>query len=146
MTQGFFLLRELSFTLNAVPTPQARPRHTMVGGFSRTYKTAEQKRNEQTLDALLAAHAPETPIRGAVSLEFAAVFPVPASASRKRRREMLDGVIGHTQKPDLDNLAKQLKDAMTRLQYWLDDRQVVRISCEKRWGERGQWIVTVREM
>ena len=52
----------------------------------------------------------------------------------------------HTKKPDLDNLTKQLKDAMTRLQFWSDDRQVVRIACEKRYGEQGRWEVCVREV
>ena len=139
-------MREISFVLNTTPTPQARPRHTVMNGFSRTYKTAAQKSNEATLDALLAMHAPETPIHGAVSLEFAAVFPVPASASKKKQREMLDGFVHHTHKPDLDNLTKQLKDAMTRLQFWQDDRQVVRTVCEKRYGERGQWMIRIREI
>lgn len=52
----------------------------------------------------------------------------------------------HTKKPDLDNLTKQLKDAMTRLQFWHDDRQVVRLACEKRYGETGRWEVCIREM
>jgi len=46
----------------------------------------------------------------------------------------------------LDNLTKQLKDAMTRLQFWHDDRQVVRLACEKRYGETGRWEVCIREM
>ena len=40
--------------------------------------------------------------------------------------------------------AKQIKDAMTRLQFWHDDRQVMRIVCEKRYGEVGRWEVCVR--
>ncbi len=118
----------------------------MFHGFSRTYKSTAQKNNEATLDALLAMHAPDAPMHGAVSLEFTAVFPVPASASKKKQREMLDGHIHHTHKPDLDNLTKQLKDAMTRMQFWQDDRQVVRTVCEKRYGERGHWLVTVTEI
>ena len=59
---------------------------------------------------------------------------------------MLRGQQYHTHKPDLDNLAKQLKDAMTRLQYWYDDRQVVRLICQKAYGETGRWEVCVREM
>ena len=136
----------IAFVLNCIPTPQARPRHAVMHGYSRTYKSATQVSNERTLDALLAVHAPDTPLQGAVSLEFVAVFPVPQSASGKKRREMLDGRLHHTHKPDLDNLCKQLKDAMTRLQFWHDDRQVTRVVCEKRYGEQGQWVVCVREM
>lgn len=50
-----------------------------------------------------------------------------------------------TKKPDLDNLAKQLKDAMTRLNFWHDDAQVVCLRCEKIYAESGRWDVAVYE-
>ena len=135
----------IAFVLPCIPTAQARARHGVVNGHSMTFKSGAQRANEQTLDALLAPHAPETPLMGAVTLEFRAVFPPPRSASKKAREAMLRGTEPHTKKPDLDNLVKQLKDAMTRLQFWCDDRQVVRISCEKRYGEVGEWRVAVAE-
>ncbi len=135
----------IAFTLPIVPTAQARARHGVVNGHSVTFKSDRQKANEQTLDALLSRYAPAAPMSGAVALEFIAVFPPPRSASKKAREAMLRGTEPHTKKPDLDNLVKQLKDAMTRLQFWCDDRQVVRISCEKRYGEVGEWRVAVAE-
>ena len=135
----------IAFTLPIVPTAQARARHGVVNGHSVTFKSDRQKANEQTLDALLSRYAPAAPMSGAVALEFIAVFPPPRSASKKAREAMLRGTEPHTKKPDLDNLVKQLKDAMTRLQVWCDDRQVVRISCEKRYGEVGEWRVAVAE-
>lgn len=136
----------IAFTLNTIPTAQARARHGVVAGHSVTFKAAGQRANEQTLDALLAPHAPEVPMAGAVTLEFRAVFPPPKSVSKKARAAMLRGQIHHTKKPDLDNLTKQLKDAMTRLQFWNDDRQVVRTVCEKQYGEIGRWEVCLREV
>ncbi len=135
----------IAFTLPIVPTAQARARHGVVNGHSVTFKSDRQKANEQTLDALLSRYAPAAPMSGADALEFIAVFPPPRSASKKAREAMLRGTEPHTKKPDLDNLVKQLKDAMTRLQFWCDDRQVVRISCEKRYGEVGEWRVAVAE-
>ena len=135
----------IAFTLPIVPTAQARARHGVVNGHSVTFKSDRQKANEQSLDGLLSRYAPAAPMSGAVALEFIAVFPPPRSASKKAREAMLRGTEPHTKKPDLDNLVKQLKDAMTRLQFWCDDRQVVRISCEKRYGEVGEWRVAVAE-
>ena len=135
----------IAFTLPIVPTAQARARHGVVNGHSVTFKSDRQKANEQTLDALLSRYAPAAPMSGAVALEFIAVFPPPRSASKKAREAMLRGTEPHTKKPDLDNLVKQLKDAMTRLQFWRDDRQVVRIVCEKRYGDTGRWEVCIRE-
>lgn len=136
----------IAFTLSCVPTAQARARHGVVNGHSVTYKAGAQRANERTLDALLAPHAPEVPLAGAVVLEFRAVFPPPKSVSKKARAAMLRGHLQHVKKPDLDNLAKQLKDAMTRLHFWSDDRQVVRMASEKRYGEVGRWEVYVREV
>lgn len=136
----------ISFVLNTIPTAQARARHGVVNGHSMTFKADSQRANEQTLDALLVPHAPTAPMVGAVVLEFRAVFPPAKSTSKKDRAAMLRGLLHHTKKPDLDNLTKQLKDAMTRLNFWGDDRQVVRTSSEKRYGEVGRWEVCVREV
>lgn len=95
------------------PHGTSRARHGVVNGHSMTFKSDRQVANEQTLDALLASHAPAVPLDGGVVLEFRAVFPPPKSASKKVRAAMLRGTEPHTKKPDLDNLTKQLKDAMT---------------------------------
>ncbi|WP_165072931.1 MULTISPECIES: RusA family crossover junction endodeoxyribonuclease [unclassified Desulfovibrio] len=136
----------IAFTLSCIPTAQQRARHGVVNGHSMTYKSGSQRAAERTLDALLAPHAPEVPMSGAVVLEFRAVFPPPQSVSKKARAAMLRGQIQHVKKPDLDNLAKQLKDAMSRLQFWGDDRQVIRMVSEKRYGAVGHWEVCVREV
>lgn len=136
----------MAFTLHTVPTAQARARHGVVNGHSMTFKADNQQVNERTLDALLSHHAPAKPFAGPVVLEFCAAFPPAKSASKKDRAAMLRGVKHHTKKPDLDNLAKQLKDAMTRLQFWQDDRQVVEMRCRKIYDETGHWDVVIKEM
>ena len=117
--------RALAFTLRCLPTAQQRARH---------------------MEALLRPHKPPTPLEGGLELSFRAVFPTPKSGSKKEHAGMLRGTVCHTVKPDLDNLAKQLKDAMTRLQFWRDDKQVVRLICEKRYGEYPAWEVSVRRI
>lgn len=133
----------ISFFLPCIPTAQQRARHMTKGGFHRAYKSAAQEANERTLEALLAPLVPDEPMTGALQLSFRAIFPVPKSASKRDRVAMLRGTIGHTTKPDLDNLAKQLKDAMTRMLFWGDDRQVTRCVCAKEYGEAPGWAVAV---
>lgn len=133
----------LKFTLDCTPTAQARVRHAVRYGHSVAYKSGNQQANERTLEALLAYHKPKLPLAGPVVLEFVAAMPIPASASKKRKDAMLRGAESPTKKPDLDNLAKQLKDAMTRLQFWGDDKQVVSLRCEKVYAELGAWSVAV---
>lgn len=111
-----------------------------------TYKSESQKANERTLEAFLLPHRPKTPLSGPLELSFCATFPVPMSWTKKLREEALRGKMWHMARPDADNLAKQLKDAMTRLGFWQDDRQVAACHMEKRYGDRGQWRVSVREL
>ena len=58
---------------------------------------------------------------------------------------MLNGEDMPTKKPDLDNLAKQLKDAMTRMQFWHDDAQICALRCDKIYSELGGWEICVYE-
>lgn len=129
-----------TFTLPVVPTAQQRARHTRTG---RAYKSAVQTANERTLEALLLPHIPKKPLGGALRLEIVASMPIPASTSKRRAEAMLAGKIGHTHKPDVDNLAKQLLDACTRLRFWEDDRQVVSLSIVKRYATAPCWIVSI---
>lgn len=137
----------LAFVLPCLPTAQQRARHaTTPGGFHRAYKSSAQEANERTLEAFLLPHVPTSPLEGGLELCFCAVFSTPRSGSGKERAAMLRGGICHTVKPDLDNLAKQLKDAMTRMGFWGDDKQVVRLVGEKRYGERPAWHVVLRRV
>ncbi len=130
------------FFLNCTPTAQARVRHAVRCGHSVAYKSAGQKSAEAMLDGLLSARAPKKPLEGPLVLEFIAGID-PASTPKKQREAMLRGEIAHTKKPDLDNMAKQLKDAMSRAGFWGDDRQVVSLRCSKRYATVPHWEVAV---
>lgn len=131
-----------TFELPIIPTAQQRARHTRTG---RAYKSSTQEGNELALEAMLMPYRPVWPLKGPVRLVFTAYMPIPASASKKRKAAMQAGKIGHIVKPDVDNLAKQLLDAMSRLWFWEDDRQVVELVARKRYGESPRWVVEVSE-
>lgn len=136
----------LKFRLNCIPTAQARARHmTTKSGLSVSYKSANQKANERTLEALLAPYAPKAPLQGPLVLEFVAAMPLGKSDSKKLREAKIAGHVLPEKKPDLDNMTKQLMDAMTRLNFWHDDVQVVCLRCEKIYAERGYWDVALYE-
>lgn len=136
----------LKFRLNCIPTAQARARHmTTKSGLSVSYKSANQKANERTLESLLAPHAPKAPLAGPLVLEFVAALPVGKSDSRTLREAKLTGLVAPEKKPDIDNLTKQIMDCMTRLQFWADDVQVVCLRCEKIYAEQGYWDVALFE-
>lgn len=61
-------------------------------------------------------------------IEF--VFAVPKSISKKERARRLSGDRRHEQKPDKDNLEKQVLDSLFK-----EDSIVWSGGCEKAWGE-----------
>jgi Holliday junction resolvase RusA-like endonuclease len=133
----------IAFTLPVIPTAQARPKVAVRGKFAQGYKTEKQKANERTLEAWLKDYQPPKPLEGPLCLDFVVGLPVPASTSRKAREAMLAGYDFPAKKPDLDNIAKQLKDAMTRMQFWGDDAQIVQLRCKKIYSDAGYWKVAV---
>lgn len=139
-------MKDLYFILPCTPTPQQRARHCASGI---AYKSKTQKANERTLEAFLMPHRPAEPLRGPLELSFTAYFPIPKSWPKKRREKAMCGGVWHTARPDLDNLQKQLKDALTRMGFWGDDSQVASYGPTKKLygpGAHGQWRVRIREL
>lgn len=83
------------------------------------------------------------PLTGPLRLEVLCVYEPPRSWPQWKREAALAGVMWKTSKPDHDNLEKQIGDALNGVA-WVDDAQVVKSSCAKRYGtpERTEVRVT----
>jgi Holliday junction resolvase RusA-like endonuclease len=80
------------------------------------------------------AMGPASPFAGPLCVEIESVHTVPASWSKKRRQEALNGFIYPATKPDIDNIAKAIADGGNGVA-WVDDKQIVRLLTIKRYGE-----------
>lgn len=83
-------------------------------------------------------------LEGRIAIEIIAYLKIPKSTSKAKRQEMLDNKISPTKKPDADNIAKVILDAMNKFVF-KDDNQVAKISVEKRYGEEEKVWVSVEE-
>ena len=121
--------------------PFAKQRHRVgtFGGKARAFNTAQNERFESVVQAVAAGLFP-APIVGPVNLTIYATFEPPQSWSQKKRAAHLHRP--HTQKPDLDNIAKAVKDGLNRIA-WGDDSQVAELYARKVWGLTAQTVVTV---
>lgn len=72
--------------------------------------------------------------RRAISMQITAVYPVPASYPKRDKVAALAGDLLPTKKPDADNVAKVIADALNGLAYD-DDAQITDLSVLKRYGE-----------
>lgn len=111
--------KSITFTVPGVPKGQARPRFARMGNFVRTYDTKEAHGNKQNIAAFAMA-AGVRPIEGPVEIHIIAELPRPQRLCRKKDDP---AVCPATCKPDCDNVAKAVCDALIGVAY-ADDAQV----------------------
>lgn len=69
-------------------------------------------------------------LEGPVQVYIAAYYPVPKSTTKKNRKEIAEQRLLPTKKPDADNIAKVVCDALNQIAY-ADDTQIVRLIVTK---------------
>lgn len=120
---------KLIFAYKGEPRGQERPR---FGG--RAYKTTEAKAYEQAIAiAYKVAATGRQPENGPVGVRIRAGYPIPISDSKRVRAEKVTGQLRVTKKPDIDNVAKAVLDALNGIA-WLDDRQVILLEARKEYA------------
>jgi Holliday junction resolvase RusA-like endonuclease len=129
----------ITFEIHGKPFGKQRPRATK---FGRMYTPKETVKFESVVQQVAAEHC-AAPITGPVRLTIIATFEPAASWSKAKRAEHLHRP--HTQKPDLDNCAKAIKDGLNRIA-WIDDSQVAEMTCRKVWGLAAKTVVHIEAM
>ena len=72
-------------------------------------------------------------------------MPIPASTSRPRRSQMINGMLSHIKKPDIDNLNKFLCDCLKGIVF-VDDAQVVELNCRKIYSQTPRTVVKITSL
>jgi Holliday junction resolvase RusA-like endonuclease len=115
------------------PVAKARPRVTKSGI---AYTPAKTKNYETLVQELYIINYPDkVPLEGELIAMVNAYFTIPKSASKKKRKLMSLGDIRPTKRPDLDNIAKSILDALNSLAY-KDDSQIVSLTINKYYSEK----------
>ena len=135
------------FTIEALPIAAARPRTRVVNGRAMIY-TLKGGKYGAWFKALVSAFTGGAHFTGPIEVSIAFALPrrkseiAAAGGLRPSAREH------HVTRPDVDNLAKGVLDAMTAAGLINDDRQVVRLVVEKFYanGLEGGAVVKVRDV
>jgi len=129
----------ITFTVPGQPFGKQRPR--VAGRIA--YTPRETKAHEQQV---IGAYFAQTDKRKFLrpEIRIKAYYGVPVSASKKRKAAMLAGAIRPQVKPDLDNVAKLVMDALDEIAYE-DDKDVVFLSVEKFYSDDPRLEVEIRE-
>lgn len=131
------MIQLYNFWAAGVPQAQPRPRATVRGGHARMYNPGNADAWKATVrkaaaSAGLAGRKLGGPIRLCIQFQFqrpAAHFGTGAN----RERLKTSAPQYHVQRPDADNLAKAVMDALTDAGIWADDDQVYDLRVTKGW-------------
>lgn len=113
------------FKFNGEPVGKGRPRVTARGGkFAHAYTPKKTKDFEDSIRfEFMANRCERMPVFTKdipLKIEMTFAFPIPKSYSRKKHEECLLGIVQHTKKPDADNCAKAVADALEGFAYETD--------------------------
>lgn len=131
------------FSVPGEPGHKGRPRFTRYGHAYTDKKTVEF---ENLVRVAFAQHVPgHQPYEGACRVEIDAYFPIPLSTSKKRKALMMDGLIRPAKRPDCDNIAKAVLDALNSVAY-NDDKQIIEMVVRKWYSDVPRTIVMIEEI
>lgn len=129
------------FTIIGKPQGKARPRFTKAG---HTYTPTSTALYENSVKSAF-FKAKGVIMEGEIRAVITAYYPIPKATSGKVKQDMLDEKIKPTKKPDCDNVAKIILDALNKIAY-NDDSQVVELVVNKRYGEVAKVVVELTEV
>lgn len=117
------------FDVPAVPVPQPRQRHARRGNFVHNYTPADHPVQSFKASVRMAAQKAykKKPLDRPIKLTLVFVLPRPQRLIWKKRDMPR---CRHTAKPDLDNLVKSVKDALSKL-VWRDDSLICSLIASK---------------
>jgi Holliday junction resolvase RusA-like endonuclease len=126
----------ISFFAQGIPKGQPRPRAFSRGGKARVYDpgTAE---GWKSAVAIAAKDHRGARLEGAIFVQLYFYMPRPKSHLDRHGNTKRTAPLWHTQKPDADNLAKAVLDALTEIQIWQDDAQVSHLTVRRLWASLG---------
>ncbi|MHC0552092.1 RusA family crossover junction endodeoxyribonuclease [Salinicoccus sp. CNSTN-B1] len=80
-----------------------------------------------------------------ISIHLTFVFTSPNSYTKKKLKPIEDGSLVYQKKPDLDNLAKSILNALNETIY-KDDSQIVELNVKKRYGDTDHVLIAIDKL
>lgn len=124
-------------------TGKGRPRVNTTTAIA--YTPAKTKEYEELVKQyFIIKYRRINPLEGRIKINITAYFSVPKNTSKKQEENMLNNAISPTKKPDIDNIAKIILDALNKLAF-KDDNQITKLEIEKKYGTEEKIFVKVEE-
>lgn len=134
----------IRFVVPGCPVGKGRPRFVRKTG--RTYTPEKTVRYENFVGICYMEQVGKPPINAGFPLRMTInIFQqIPKSASKKKREQMLQGVVRPTKKPDCSNVQKAVEDGINKIAY-ADDSQIVETQVFKYYSDTPRVEVEIQE-
>lgn len=134
--------KRLSMTI--IPKPKERPRAAIIGGHARIFTPKNTEAYEKEIRAAWIRNNGNKPEEGPLRARIYFGLPIPKSETKTNKALMLARKVFPAKKPDLDNLAKAVLDALNGVAY-KDDSQIVTVLSKKNYSEAPYVRVIISE-
>ena len=134
---------EIMFSVPGEPTGKGRPRMTKQGHTYTPQKTVEYENlvRQEYLRQCGVKFQDNTPLL----VKMKAIYAIPKTASKDKRRKMEEVKLFPLKRPDIDNVCKCILDALNGIAY-RDDAQVVDCRIVKIYGNTPRVEIEIAEL
>ena len=136
----------IKFRVDGEPKAQPRPRAFAFHGHARMYDAGTSNGWKKLVALAAKPYCHKTPLLGPLRVNLHFWFARPKAHYGKRKGQVYikeSAPRSMTSKPDVDNLAKAVMDALTDVDMWGDDAQIIVTEITKRWSNDGSQGVDV---
>lgn len=133
---------KMKFVIDGEPVGKGRPRFSRVGNYVHTYNPPKTAAYEKKVKTAYLEQTTEK-YHQAIRIDIKAFMGVPSSISKKKKAELIGTPC--LKKPDCDNCAKAVLDALNGVAYD-DDSQVFALTIQKMWSDEPHTEVTIDEV
>lgn len=136
--------RFITIDVPGEPFAKQRPRAAKKGRYITIYTPRETKLYEEKVRKVYNSMYGPFQLEGDLTANIEGYFSVPISISKKKQKEMIDGKIPHTKKPDCDNMGKVCLDALNGVAY-NDDSSINKLIISKEYSDIAKARITIIE-
>lgn len=128
------------FEIHGPPIPQKQTRFSCINNKPHSWDPSKQ--DKERIQWQVRPFAPTEPVTGPIRLDITFYLPIPKSASSKMKLAMSNQTVLPVVKPDIDNLAYIVTNALKGLVY-KDDNQIVEQRLKKFYSHEPRTVIQV---
>lgn len=125
----------MQFEVVGAPVGKSRPKFSTIHGFPQALKAKNDVLYENLVKVSFLQEKQEdyNLYDKAIKMQITAFFEIPKSFSKRKALEAAEGKIYPQKKPDVDNIAKIICDALNNVAY-KDDTQIIQLTILKKYA------------